>query len=501
MNIDNCNYSIEKKNATRQLYKYAISSVCAMWVFSIYTMVDGIFVARGVGVIPLAAVNISMPIINLSFGLSILMSVGASTRASYWKGMGKKHEADKTFTEGCIWVLILALITSISSYIFIEPLGRLLGADGQTMPYVKSYLSILLLFDCCYMVSYYLEVLVKADGYPQKAILYPLVGAVVNIGLDYVFIFRLHMGISGAAWATGLAQLTSLLLFMHHYMRKSHKGFSFTPVVLRPDLALEMGAIGFADAITEVSVGVVIMIFNRRLLEIYGNDAIAIYTIISYLSQLVLMTVVGLSQGMQPLLSYYWGRCGALTSGENQAEEQKAALNQAEEQKAAINKADKLGNDMEYRRESEEILTLVFIKSLIIGIILSIGAFSICQIGAKWIVRIFLNEGEHHLLEVAVSSLRMYSYSYLPLGVTIIIYASLVAFEKSGPAMSISISRGIALSVVLVYVLPVFLGLEGVWLSQILAEWATMILAVILYRTKLKNQLGKSEVNMLKGTK
>ena len=291
----------------KTLLKYVLSSVAAMWVFTLYTMVDGMFVARGVGPDALAAVNLSMPLINTSFGISILFAIGASTRASIYKGREEYDKASHVFTMSTITVFVLSLIVTVICLLNLDTVSDILGATPQTKEYVMDYLRIILLFDVCYMTAYNLEVLVKADGYPQKAIFTPLIGAVMNIGLDYVFIMHFHWGIKGAAWATGISQLVTLIIFTQHFLsRKS--GFKFIKMRYSVKEAIHTAKLGISDCVTELSMGAVIFLFNNALIRISGNDGVVVYTVISYVSQLILMTMVGLNQGMQPLVSFYYGR-------------------------------------------------------------------------------------------------------------------------------------------------------------------------------------------------
>ncbi len=203
-----------KKNIIKKFFKYAIPSVISMWIFTIYTMVDGIFVAKGVGEEALAAINISMPLINMAFGLSILFAIGASTKVSFYKGKNDLKSANKTFTLSSFIVFIIGLLFTVIALLNMDSLINILGSTLETKNYVKEYLSILVLFFPLYMTSYHFEVLIKADGYPNKAVITMVVGALVNIFLDYLFVLVFKWGIQGAAIATGLSQLMSFSVFL-----------------------------------------------------------------------------------------------------------------------------------------------------------------------------------------------------------------------------------------------------------------------------------------------
>ena len=179
----------KKSYIKSKFLNYVLPSVAAMWVYTIYTMVDGIFVARGVGKEALAAVNISMPLINVAFALGILFAVGASTKASIYKGQNDGKKADRVFTLSTVTVACVGLIVAAN-------VAKLLGATEETMEYVKSYLSVIIMFVPFYMTSYNLEVLIKADGFPKKAIKTSLAGAATNIILDALFVLVFHWGIT-----------------------------------------------------------------------------------------------------------------------------------------------------------------------------------------------------------------------------------------------------------------------------------------------------------------
>jgi len=296
----------EKRDIRQKFFSYALPSVAAMWVYTIYTMVDGMFVARGVGTTALAAVNIAMPFINTAFALGILFAVGASTRASIHKGRNDMETANRIFTTSAVTVFTLAWIVVILAQLNLERIALLLGADDETLGYVKDYLRIIIFFVPCYMTSYNLEVLIKADGFPKKAIMTTCAGACTNIVLDALFILVFHWGIKGAAIATGLSQLMTFSIFLSHFLSKK-SCFSFVRIRWRLKEVLGFAKLGIADSVTEFSVGVIIFLFNNVLLRVSGNDGVVMYTVIAYVYQLILMTMMGINQGMQPIAGYNFG--------------------------------------------------------------------------------------------------------------------------------------------------------------------------------------------------
>ena len=424
--------------------KYVVPSVAAMWVYTIYTMVDGMFVARGVGTTALAAVNVSMPFINTAFALGILFAVGASTKASIYKGQGDMEKANKVFTVSTVTVFSLALIVAIAALLNLERLAMMLGADETTLPYVKDYLGIIIPFVVCYMTSYNLEVLIKADGYPQKAIVTTLAGAATNIVLDYVFVMVFHWGIKGAAIATGISQLMTLSIFLAHFLSKK-SGFSFVKIQWKFKEVVSMAKIGVADSVTEFSVGAIIFLFNNTLIRVSGNDGVVIYTVIAYVSQLILMTMMGINQGMQPLVSYYHGR------------------------------------------EEHKIHKYILRIALIVAGTASLAAFVWGVLYPNPVVAVFIDRGADALLyENAVNAFKLFSFSFLPLGIVVILAGYFTALERPKSAMTISICRGLVLVVISLIIMTMLFGEIGIWLSMGVSETIALILAVTMYKRKLQ---------------
>ena len=438
--------TIENKNTLHKKFaSYVLPSVAAMWIYTIYTMVDGIFVARGVGKDALAAVNISMPMINIAFALGILCAVGASTRASIYKGRKEYDKADEVFTTSIITVAATGLIVVLIVLSNLTKVATLLGATDATMEYVKTYLHIIILFVPFYMTAYNLEVLVKADGFPLLAIKTGIASAVTNIVLDAVFVLVFKWGIAGAAIATGLSQVLTFTVYMIHFCSK-RSGFSFIKIKYSPKLAASLAKLGVADFVTELSVGVCIFVFNRVLLQVAGNDGVVIYTVITYVSQLVLMTMSGINQGTQPLVSFYHGR--------------------------------RQGDYCKY----------IFRLSLICSGICSVIAFLIGIAGAHPIVEIYIDKlADPVLFAEGVRALRIYSFAFLPLGTVVIMMGYFTAVVHPKSAMSISICRGLAFPCLFVLVLSSFLDETGVWLASPVSECCALLLALILYMIQKKN--------------
>lgn len=429
----------EKRDIRQKFFSYALPSVAAMWVYTIYTMVDGMFVARGVGTTALAAVNIAMPFINTAFALGILFAVGASTRASIHKGRNDMETANRIFTTSAVTVFTLAWIVVILAQLNLERIALLLGADDETLGYVKDYLRIIIFFVPCYMTSYNLEVLIKADGFPKKAIMTTCAGACTNIVLDALFILVFHWGIKGAAIATGLSQLMTFSIFLSHFLSKK-SCFSFVRIRWRLKEVLGFAKLGIADSVTEFSVGVIIFLFNNVLLRVSGNDGVVMYTVIAYVYQLILMTMMGINQGMQPLVSYHRGR-------------------------------------------GEKTIHQYILKvALLTAAAASAAAFLFGVLYPNPVVAVFIDPTQNASLYLGgVSAFKLFSFEFLPLGVVIILTGYFTALEKNKPAMAISMGRGLVFVAICLLSMAALFGETGIWLSMAVSETMALVLALVLY--------------------
>ncbi|MDY3278912.1 MAG: MATE family efflux transporter [Eubacteriales bacterium] len=427
----------------KKLFRYMLPSVAAMWVFSLYTMVDGLFVSWGVGTDALAAVNLSMPFINLTFAVALLFAAGASTVVSAALGRGDKAEANRLFSMEIVSVCVVSAVMTSAALLNLDHVARFLGATEHSLPMVRQYLSIIISFNCCFLISYSLEVLVKTDGFPLLATVSVCTGAVTNIALDWLFVMVLDWGIAGAAWATGLSQLFSGLLLLSHFLRK-RGALRFVRFRFRIREIGRMTLIGVADSLTELSSGVIVFLFNRAILAVVGEWAIASYTVITYANTLVMMTMVGITQGMQPLVSFHRGR------GEQSACRSLYGLAGRCVAAAAA------------------------------------AAFLLAQLGAPVLMGIFIPAEQGTLIEYGVHALRIFSLSFLMVGFNILTSGYLAAMERPGSAMTISVARGFVLITAVLYVLPALLGSDGIWFSAGACEALCLAVAMVLLRQERK---------------
>jgi len=428
---------LEGSSLKGDFIKFIIPSIIAQWVFALYSMVDGIFVARGVSEAALTAVNISMPFTMALFSISILFAVGTSTIAAIFLGQKKVPKAGEIFTQNIIILIILSIIISILVWIFLDPIAKFLGATETNLTYVTEYIGTLGPFAFAFILSYSFETLIKTDGYPKLATLIVASGAVMNCILDYLFIMVLDMGVFGAAFATGLSQAIVIIFYVLHFL-STKSTIKFTRFKWDVLLIWRQIRLGTSSGITEISAGVTILLFNLTILQYLNENALVSYTIISYVNSIVIMSMVGIAQGFQPLVSYYYGQ-----------------------------------NRMERCRK-------LLHYGITAGAAASIAAVLICYFGAGAIVSLFLTDKSSGLYSYSITVFRIFSTSFVIAGFNVIISGYFTGIELPIPATLISLARGFVFILLSLWGLTAIMGGSGVWWAPVLSESLCLILTLVM---------------------
>ena len=425
----------EQQSLRKQFFRFSTATVASLMVFSLYSIVDGLFVARGVGEYAMSAVNLSVPFINLLFSIAVIFAVGTSTIIAYLLGQKNAQSANKLFSQNLVTLAVIGITISILVLVFTKHFALLLGADELTLEYTIHYLQGLAPFAVCFMISYNLEVLVKTDGRPRLALITVCVGCVTNCLLDYLAIFHWDMGIWGAAAATGVSQLLTCVIYMTHFFGKYT---TFHPVRFRMDWKIyrRLLPIGISDGLTELCNGLMIFLFNHTILRCIGTDGLVAYTIIAYANTLVINITMGISQGSQPLISFQNGRGDSAAIG----------------------------------------------KLLGYGLRTMCGVAAVCFtalfLAAPALIGMFLPEAEPQMLAFSTDAFRRYSLCYLPVGFNIYIAGFLTAMERPVPAVAISTGRGLILQGSILLLLAAVFGGSSIWFAPLISELLCLGLSI-----------------------
>lgn len=420
----------------RDFFKYVIPSVIAQWVYALYTIVDGLFVARGVSETALTAVNLSFPFVSTLFSLSLMFAVGTSTIVAIFLGHGQHDEGCRLFTQN----IVIQLLVSVPIIAFLMPqlehFAYFLGApDRQAAALVAEYLRWIVPFTPFFLLSYSFEIMLKIDGFPQKATAIVTVGVVGNCLLDWLIVIVLKKGIAGAAFATSLSQGLVTLFYLRHFLSKKGE-LSFQRFRFSFSMMLRQIRNGLGAGVTEFSSGIVTFIFNQVIRMYLAPDTLVSYTIVSYVNSLVMLSVTGVAHGSQPLISFYCGR------GER------------------------------------PVCRTLFRYCLITVCTFSAFSTVFCYESAGVISQIFIGPELSALREYSVFVFHIFVLSFLPMSLNVVISGYFTAIEHPYFSLVISIGRGFLFLACSLLAIAALFGGDAIWWAPLVSESVCLVIAL-----------------------
>lgn len=419
-----------------------------MIIFSLYSMVDGFFVSKYVGVEALSAVNLSMPFINIVFALGIIAAVGSQTMCGVFIGRKNYMKANKIFSFNIKTVTISSIILTVLFYFNMDRIARLLGATEDLGPLVIEYLGHIVYFVPFLMISYNFEVLVKVDGFPRLAVATVITCGLSNVILDYVFVGLMGHGLAGAAVATGISQVISTVVYLIHFtVGKSN--LEFVEVKFSFDTLKSIFSLGVGDFVSEVGIAMIVLFYNIFIIKFLGEKSIATFSVISYVNNLALTCFAGITQGTQPLLSYYYGK-----------------------------------KDYDSLKKLFRLATAAIFVTGVVFLAAS-------QLFPERIFRIFLDV-DKETLSYSVESLRKFSISFMITGFNVLIAAVCVSFLKPKYSVTINILRSFVTIYLALFVLTM-VEPRLIWFASALSEGITLIFAYYFYRKLSRENQEKYE--------
>lgn len=419
-----------------------------MIIFSLYSMVDGFFVSKYVGVEALSAVNLSMPFINIVFALGIIAAVGSQTMCGVFIGRKNYMKANKIFSFNIKTVTISSIILTVLFYFNMDTIARLLGATEDLGPLVIEYLGHIVYFVPFLMISYNFEVLVKVDGFPRLAVATVITCGLSNVILDYVFVGLMGHGLAGAAVATGISQVISTVVYLIHFtVGKSN--LEFVEVKFSFDTLKSIFSLGVGDFVSEVGIAMIVLFYNIFIIKFLGEKSIATFSVISYVNNLALTCFAGITQGTQPLLSYYYGK-----------------------------------KDYDSLKKLFRLATAAIFVTGVVFLVAS-------QLFPERIFRIFLDV-DKETLSYSVESLRKFSISFMITGFNVLIAAVCVSFLKPKYSVTINILRSFVTIYLALFVLTM-VEPTLIWFASALSEAVTLIFAYYFYRRLSRENQEKYE--------
>lgn len=292
----------------RLLWQYSVPAVVGMLVMALYNVVDRIFIGQWVGPDAIAGLAVTFPIMNLATAIGVLVGVGSSSKVSIVLGGGDKPQAEMLLGNAMTLTLVNAGIYILVFSIFIDPMLRAFGASDATLPYGREYMLTLMPGLLLTNIAFGFNNIMRASGYPRRAMATMLLGAIVNVVLDPVFIRVFDMGILGAAISTDIAMAASAWFVMAHFTRRDVAlRFRRGTYALRRDIVWGIVSIGAAPALVNAASCAINAIVNRTLGEWGGDRAIGAAGIMITFTSLIVTVVLGICQGMQPIIGYNYG--------------------------------------------------------------------------------------------------------------------------------------------------------------------------------------------------
>lgn len=433
--------SIGQKFTTFSLFRFALPSIVMMGFMSLYTIVDGIFVSQFVGSNALSSVNIVYPILNLLIAMGLMLATGGSAVVSKKFGEKKPQEARSVFSMVAAVGIAASLLLLFLTLLFAEPICYLLGSNELLIDDCRAYLCTLMFFaPACMLQSLYQSFLVTA-GKPRLGLILIICAGLSNIVLDWLFIAVFHLGVSGAALATGIGQMIPAVCGSVFFLRRKSELY-FTRFHLPKRLLLHICGNGSSEMVTQLSIAIITVLFNLILMKMAGPDGVAAITIILYGEFLFSSLYIGFTIGVAPIFGYAFG---------------------AQEQ--------------ERLRWLHKVCSRFIVAS---ALALTILVF----LSSSYVVAAFVEPGSN-TYNLAARGFAIFSITYLFIGMNIYSSGLFTALSDGITSALISFSRTFVFIVISLLVLPSLIGINGVWLAIPTAEFITAFLTLGLRRKRL----------------
>lgn len=419
------------------LTQYAVPAIIAMTASSLYNMVDSIFIGHGVGPLAISGLAVTFPLMNLAAAFGSLVGVGASTLISVKLGQKDYDTAHKILGNVVVLNLLIGIVFTIVTLAFLDPILYFFGASEATLPYARDYMVTILLGNVVTHMYLGLNSVLRSAGHPQKAMLATIFTVVVNTILDPVFIYGFGWGIRGAAIATILAQILSLIWLFKIFCNKKevlhlHRGIYRLKRVLVENII----GIGLAPFFMNVASCFIVILINKGLKLYDGDLAIGAFGIVNRISFLFVMIVMGLNQGMQPIAGYNFGA-------------------------------------KQYHRVNQVMKLTVIAATLI-----TTTGFLVGELMPKLAVSAFTND--ETLINISAQGLRIVVMFFPIIGFQMVTSNFFQSIGMARKAIILSLSRQVLILIPCLIILPMFWDAKGVWLSMPISDAAASIIAAIM---------------------
>ncbi|MCU6761798.1 Multidrug export protein mepA [uncultured Roseburia sp.] len=432
------------------LRNFAIPSVIAMLVTSLYNIVDQIFIGQGVGYLGNAATNVAYPLTTICLAIALLIGIGGAARFSLELGAGNKEKAEHSTGNAITLMILCGVVYLVIIQIFIVPMLNIFGSTPDVLPYAVTYTRITAFGMPLLIITNGLSNLARADGSPKYSMVTMLLGAIINTILDPIFIFVFDMGIGGAALATIIGQAASCIMALLYIPKFRNIHLKKKYFRLKGSICRQIIPLGMSNSFNQLALTLVQIVFNNSLtyygaMSVYGTDIpLACCGIVMKVNAVLVSIIIGIAQGCQPIIGFNYGA-------------------------------------KKYPRV-KGIYKLAICCALIIC---SIG-FIIFQFFPEPVISIF-GSGSPEYMEFAVKFMRTFLFMVPVLGIQILSANFFTAIGKAMKGLFLSLTRQVLFLIPLILILPIKFGIEGILYSAPIADIAAFIVAVLLITKELRH--------------
>lgn len=430
------------------LLKFSIPAIVGMMVNALYNVVDRIFIGRGVGSTAIGGIYLGMPIMLVLMAFAMLIGIGGNTLVSIKLGEGEKEEADKIASNSLTMLAMVGIVLGATGILLLDPLLKIFGASSSNIVYAKDYLQIILLGAPLNSIGFGMNNFIRGEGNPKVAMFTMLIGALLNIILDPIFIFMLGLGVKGAALATIISQSFSAIWVLR-YFQSGKSILTIRRKYLRPNAVIikKIIANGIAPFSMQIAASLVTALYNTNLQKHGGDMATTSMGVINSVSMMIAMPIFGINQGSQPIMGYNYGA-----------------------------------------KQYDRVRKAFFYAAAAATVITSLG-FLIVQLFPEAIIQAFVGEegASSELLSIAVPGMRTLLMMFPFIGFQIVSSSYFQATGKPRQSMLLSLSRQVLILIPALLILPGILGMRGVWLAGPIADSTSFIIAAVLIYFSLKN--------------
>ena len=430
---------------SKLLRSFAVPSITATLVSSLYNIVDQVFIGQGVGYLGNAATNVSYPLSTICLAISLLIGIGSASRFSICLGRGDTDQAAKIAGNGVTLMVLAGILYLVLGEVLLTPMLHIFGATTEVMPYAQSYASIILIGMPFLILTNGISNLIRADGSPKYSMICMVAGAVVNTILDPIFIFVFQWGMFGAALATILGQILSFLLAIRYLW--AFRTITLEKECFRPDWRddLHTLSMGISSSVNQIAITIVQVVLNNSLtyygaMSVYGEDIpLAACGIVMKTNAILLSIIVGISQGVQPIIGFNYGA-------------------------------------RKYDRVKQ-----AYLLAIRWNFVISAVGFLLFQLFPRPIISIF-GSGEELYFDFAVLFMRTFLFMVIVNGVQVLSSSFFTAIGKALKGLLLSLTRQVFFLIPLILILPLWLGIFGVLLAGPIADFIAFVVSVLLVK-------------------